>query len=1070
MKKLILIVVLTSIIFISQFSLVNGQTFKDLMDSTEFYQGKQDFKQALNWAEKAHAQSLKEFPRLDTNYYYSLNKLGDIYYVLGNLDKALYYYDSSYKIIKEIYKGDHRDVATTLTQIANIHHNNGNLKDAEMLLKEALEMYKRFFGKDDLNIANCTNNLAAVYIDEGRIQEAESLYIESIAMKKRLYPDGHPDLATSIANFSSLYRNTGRMKEAESLNKEALEMNRRLFKTDHPSIARCLNSLASLYSAMGKYEESETLNKEALEMFRKIFGDDNLETAFANYYLAILYKIQGRYLEAEPILKEILKITRQFYSQDNSNIVAILTNLGEIYQLLGRNEEAESIFNEGLAMCRRLFTGDYPEIAICLNNLGGVYQAEKRYNEAESLLKESLEMNKRLYKGDFTNLAANMNSLAWLYQVEGKLSEAEPLYVESMNMYKRIFKGDHPDVWASTYNLAFFYQTQGRLEESEKLSLEALEMSKRMFKEENVRIALSLMDLSSLYILRNNFTEAEKSIKEAMETLKAVYFKNSSRLSEKEKEQYWKTMNNFFETFISFSLKRMKDNPDIIGAAFDNILFSKAILFNSSNKIKKRIFSSGDSLLISMYKEYIGMKDMLLKFYSMTSSQLKSQGINLDSIENNVNNIEKEISLKSEIYKQSYEKKKVTWKTIQAVLKPDEAAVEAVRFRYVEKNRPTDTIYYVFLIVTDQTEEHPDLILLENGIQLENEFYNEYRNLIKIHEIDSLSYGRFWGKLNDRLKDYKKIYFSPDGIYNKLNPSTLMMPDGKFLLDIQDIQQVNSSKDLLLGYYQTKQESNLLNSAILIGNPNFGLEEDKVKETARKIRGEKQDEKSYEQLEYVRGLSLTRLPGTEKEIKDIEKFLKTKSWVINSYLGDMAVKTAIKNANSPRILHIATHGLFLEDVKRKGKELFGFEEQKMVENPLLRSGLFFTGADNYISKENPGFIEEDNGLLTAYEAMNLNLDKTELVVLSACETGLGEIQNGEGVFGLRRAFQQAGAKTVLMSLWKVSDDATQELMSNFYRNWVSGMTKREAFHLAQIKIKEKYIYPYYWGAFIMVGE
>lgn len=234
----------------------------------------------------------------------------------------------------------------------------------------------------------------------------------------------------------------------------------------------------------------------------------------------------------------------------------------------------------------------------------------------------------------------------------------------------------------------------------------------------------------------------------------------------------------------------------------------------------------------------------------------------------------------------------------------------------------------------------------------------------------------------------------------------------------------------------------------------------------KKMKVHADDNNYFEKIASTRGLELTRLPGTEKEIKDIEKFLKSKKWDVNSYLGDNALKTAY----NPRVLQIATHGLFLEDVYLGNKEIFGFQTKEVVENPLLRSGLFFTGAGNYLKSDSTKTIGDENGLLTAYEAMNLDLDKTELVVLSACETGEGDINNGEGVFGLRRAFQQAGAKSVIMSLWEVNDEATQKLMSSFYSKWVTGMPKRKAFSEAQQEVRKQFPEPYYWGAFVMVGE
>jgi CHAT domain-containing protein len=230
------------------------------------------------------------------------------------------------------------------------------------------------------------------------------------------------------------------------------------------------------------------------------------------------------------------------------------------------------------------------------------------------------------------------------------------------------------------------------------------------------------------------------------------------------------------------------------------------------------------------------------------------------------------------------------------------------------------------------------------------------------------------------------------------------------------------------------------------------------------------------------GGKINLLPGTKTEVENIQKTAQIQNIKTQMYLRQDATEENINQLQNPDFLHIATHGFFLANLPEadEGERGFtGIETKKYIQNPLLRCGLLFAGAENSLTpNEKPnntnnssGNLGAEDGILTADEAMNLYLDKTDLVVLSACETGLGEISNGEGVYGLQRAFQQAGAKTVLMSLWTVSDEATQEIMSLFYQNlFTKKQDKRTAFRNAQKTLKTKYPQPYFWGAFVMVGE
>lgn len=225
----------------------------------------------------------------------------------------------------------------------------------------------------------------------------------------------------------------------------------------------------------------------------------------------------------------------------------------------------------------------------------------------------------------------------------------------------------------------------------------------------------------------------------------------------------------------------------------------------------------------------------------------------------------------------------------------------------------------------------------------------------------------------------------------------------------------------------------------------------------------------------MKGGDLDPLPGTQVEVDTVDKLLKTASWQANEYTGVLALKDAVTQAHAPRVVHIATHGFFLSDEELKASAEAQGKTANVNEDPMLRAGLFFAGADR-VRQGAPQEAGVDDGVLTAYEASQLNLQGTELVILSACETGLGKDFNIDGIFGLRRGLQEAGADAVMMSMWSVPDKETQELMSLFYEKWLGGMEKPEALRQAQLvereTVRKRYgkDLPFYWGAFVLIGR
>ncbi|MFN6947183.1 MAG: CHAT domain-containing protein [Cytophagaceae bacterium] len=320
---------------------------------------------------------------------------------------------------------------------------------------------------------------------------------------------------------------------------------------------------------------------------------------------------------------------------------------------------------------------------------------------------------------------------------------------------------------------------------------------------------------------------------------------------------------------------------------------------------------------------------------------------------------------------------------------------------------------------------------------METAAFTRYRNSAIFNVEDESSYSTYWESIDNMIPAGSTVFLSGDGIYNQINLEMMMDEDGKYTIDKHQIILVSNTKDLLNTNTNKKTLRELAKdqeySYVLCGNPEFYTDNS--------------------------GRDIPSLPGAEKEVNEIAKILSTDKKTSVTLLNRMLTEEKLKEIENPSVFHIATHGYFKEGVD---------DEDNFASSALLNSGLLLYGSGDILADKENYNVNRKEGILTAYEASNLNFYTTELVVLSACETGRGEMRVGEGVYGLQRAFLVAGADAVIMSLFKVNDEVTQKLMVLFYQYWLESGNKRTAFIKAKRSIKQQYNNPLYWGAFVMI--
>ena len=1040
---------------------------------------KRKFDDALDLMVLAEKIALAKIGRMTVIYGSCCHNLGKIFQVRGNFEQTEKWYLEAIEIRKKVLGVENLDYAWSLNNLGLLYMDNGNYKEAEILLLQVQKIRYKCTGKEHPDYAWCLHNLANLNTHLGNYKKAELYYLETKIIREKILGKEHPDYAQTLHNLALVYYNQGKYKEAEAINIECITIREKILGKENINYAWSLHNLAIIYHDLCKYEKVEPLLLECKSIREKLLGREHPDYALTLNNLGNLYKATGNYEKAELLYLESKVIREKIFGIQHPDYAGSLQNLASLYKLLGNYEKAELLYLESESLFEKLIGKENTSYALLICNHALLYMEMNNYNKSELLYLEAKTILENLVGRNHPYYVGSLVGLADLYTNMGNYEKAETLYLETQTIDEKNLGSEHPDYAAHLHNLAVLYGKIGKFKEAEVLYLRSKSLLEKVIGREDPDYNINLRALSKLYENQMRYAESDSVLVEFFKTEQTRLAKSVSFLSEHQLAQYKSTFQTNEEMLNSYLLHRKPTSVGILPAlAYGTALFNKGFLLNAALSLNGLKFPTSESE--ETYKYLKGYRQRLAGEYAIPIAERK----NIIELESKVDSTEKVLARTVSGYAEAV--KQVTWQDVEATLNLGEAAIEFIHFNVNFPNE-TDSIMYGALILNSGSK-NPVFINLFEEKQLNNILRNENKNEVNADELyvsrgvtpithnflDSTNlYKLIWQPLEKSLMGVKVVYFSPSGRLNQINLSALPMDDKNVLSDKYRFVQLGSTRQLAvpLKARMTNQ------SALILGGIEFEIDSTLGESnlninksfTTRSLTNWTFKDSS------LRGGVWNFLPGTENEIADLHKILQSTGYQVKVYRKYSATEAMVKNIGlpSPRILHLATHGFFFPDPKFRfqSSAVGGLEEPvfKISDNPMIRSGLILAGG-NYAWKNGKPFKEGmEDGILTAYEISQMNLSNTELVVLSACETGLGDIQGNEGVYGLQRAFKIAGAKYLIMSLWQVPDKQTSLLMTTFYKKWLEDkMTIPDAFHAAQKELREIGLDPYQWAGFVLV--
>ncbi|MEO0726312.1 MAG: CHAT domain-containing tetratricopeptide repeat protein [Bacteroidota bacterium] len=922
--------------------------------------------------------------------------------------------------------------------------------------------------------------------------------------------DSIPPLVDSLIQVSRAHTGDAEFEQASTASKLAGEEAIRCCGENSAAYAAYLFNEGRILDFMGRLKESLPWYIQSRELRGKVLGTDHVEYGKSCNNLAITYDVMGRYEEAEPLYREVLAIREVVYGRRSKTCAAVLSNLGGMYISMREYDKAEQIILEALDIRKEILGEKDQQYGQSLILLASYYKEINNLEDAKPVLlkaKEIYDSQDQLFFYDYVGL---LEHLGTLYILLDDLETAETYLTEAANLIEEVLGKENRLYLNSLNYLSNLARKAEQLDESEAYLHEELAILAQLDYEDDEYYALALRDLSHLYHIKGDVEQGLNTLGIAIgmlnETVPPEHLWYREALSLKAGMQ--QTLSNYQEAadilrriadleqkplgaavrhlsaqeLSAFTREYYEDLakhlaiaehfPDITDLFYDKVLLYKGFLLNNTLAVRKN--AQHNETTQALYQQLRGLHRRLAILYS----DYKADEEEIKELEHSAELVEKELVRQQADYqKLSFD---LNWQKLQITLASNEAALELVTYQKSTDINQEEEKYYAGLLLLPDGRK-PIFLGLGTEEGLANLLGGNTNNTAAINGLyqwevnGQLLYELVWQPIQEaleKLPEIEKLYVAGDGLIHRLNIGAIPTTDGKVVAQHYEIAMLTSTRNLLTP--QTNEDTEK-RSAILYG----GIEYGQIDQTTTPSSAASESTSTSQTRAYtssLRGYDPNQgywqsLPWTEVEIEYANDVLQTAGYETAMFTSTAATEAELKRIlqtqTAPEVIHLATHGYFFEppDISEK-ISLLPFEQ---AEEDLIRSGLILANGNYAWINGRSIRPEEEDGILTALEVSQLELDETELFILSACETGLGKIRQTEGVYGLQRALKLAGVEYIIISLWQVPDYQAQAFMSGFYTAWLEEERSiPEAFNNAQAYMRARYKNPFEWAGFVLI--